>query len=147
MYSCICIWKVRYLSLDVSPDASQLHPFVFLNVPTVLSCLLYHNIDHLNVLSSYSTRAAPSLRDRSSLFGSTPVSSGSSSHFGGIYPQARQQSNGHRYADDLEGQNDEAIEGLSAKVKLLKDVSEFFLILFSWFQSSQSILFFLALFF
>ena len=31
---------------------------------------------------------------------------------------------GHRYADDLEGQNDEALEGLSAKVKLLKDVSE-----------------------
>jgi blocked-early-in-transport protein 1 len=29
---------------------------------------------------------------------------------------------GHRYADDLEGQNDEAIEGLTAKVKLLKDV-------------------------
>jgi blocked-early-in-transport protein 1 len=28
----------------------------------------------------------------------------------------------HRYADDLEGQNDEAIEGLTAKVKLLKDV-------------------------
>jgi hypothetical protein len=81
------------------------------------------------VLSSYSTRAAPSLRDRSSLFGSTPVASGLS----------RQQSNGHRYADDLEGQNDEAIEGLSAKVKLLKDVS---LILFSWFQISQSILYF-----
>ena len=35
--------------------------------------------------------------------------------------------NGHRYADDLEGQNDEALEGLSAKVKLLKDVSEFYL--------------------
>ena len=33
--------------------------------------------------------------------------------------------NGQRYADDLEGQNDEALEGLSAKVKLLKDVSEF----------------------
>lgn len=32
---------------------------------------------------------------------------------------------GHRYADDIEGQNDEALEGLSAKVKLLKDVSEF----------------------
>lgn len=32
---------------------------------------------------------------------------------------------GHRYADDLEGQNDEALEGLSAKVKLLKDVREF----------------------
>jgi len=31
--------------------------------------------------------------------------------------------NGHRYADDLEGQNDEAIEGLSAKVKLLKDIT------------------------
>jgi len=30
--------------------------------------------------------------------------------------------NGHRYADDLEGQNEEALEGLSAKVKLLKDV-------------------------
>jgi len=29
---------------------------------------------------------------------------------------------GHRYADDLEGQNDEQLEGLSAKVKLLKDV-------------------------
>ena len=35
--------------------------------------------------------------------------------------------NGQRYADDLEGQNDEALEGLSAKVKLLKDVSEFYL--------------------
>jgi hypothetical protein len=34
--------------------------------------------------------------------------------------------NGQRYADDLEGQNDEALEGLSAKVKLLKDVSEFY---------------------
>ncbi|KAJ3568977.1 hypothetical protein NP233_g5359 [Leucocoprinus birnbaumii] len=30
---------------------------------------------------------------------------------------------GHRYADDLEGQNDEALEGLSAKVKLLKDIT------------------------
>lgn len=28
--------------------------------------------------------------------------------------------------DDLEGQNDEALEGLSAKVKLLKDVSSVF---------------------
>jgi len=31
--------------------------------------------------------------------------------------------NGQRYADDLEGQNDEALEGLSAKVKLLKDIT------------------------
>jgi len=31
--------------------------------------------------------------------------------------------NGQRYADDLEGQNDEALDGLSAKVKLLKDVN------------------------
>ena len=31
--------------------------------------------------------------------------------------------NGHRFADDLEGQNDERLEGLKAKVKLLKDVS------------------------
>ena len=31
--------------------------------------------------------------------------------------------NGHRFADDLEGQNDERLEGLTAKVKLLKDVS------------------------
>ena len=31
---------------------------------------------------------------------------------------------GQRFADDLEGQNDEALEGLTAKVKILKDVSE-----------------------
>jgi len=31
--------------------------------------------------------------------------------------------NGQRYADDLEGQNDEALDGLSAKVKLLKDIT------------------------
>jgi len=30
---------------------------------------------------------------------------------------------GQRFADDLEGQNDERLEGLTAKVKLLKDVS------------------------
>ncbi|KAF5368626.1 hypothetical protein D9758_002347 [Tetrapyrgos nigripes] len=43
---------------------------------------------------------------------STPPASGRSSP---LMPQ------GHRYADDLEGQNDEELEGLSAKVKLLKD--------------------------
>lgn len=50
----------------------------------------------------------------------TPPSSGRSSPFGA------HQSQGHRYADDLEGQNDEHLEGLTAKVKLLKDVSKLF---------------------
>jgi len=69
------------------------------------------------------TRVAPSLRDRTALLGATPPSSGRSSPFGGIYSQGGHQLNGQRYADDLEGQNDEAIEGLSAKVKLLKDIT------------------------
>ncbi|KAL4243056.1 t-SNARE coiled-coil homology domain-containing protein [Abortiporus biennis] len=30
---------------------------------------------------------------------------------------------GQRFADDLEGQNDEHLEGLTAKVKLLKDIT------------------------
>lgn len=50
--------------------------------------------------------------------GVTPPSSGRSSPFDDPYV------NGHRFADDLEGQNDEHLEGLSAKVKMLKDVSE-----------------------
>ncbi|KAG6837120.1 hypothetical protein H0H93_014426 [Arthromyces matolae] len=63
-------------------------------------------------------RPSNSLRDRSTLLG-TPPASGRSSPFGGssIAP------NGHRYADDLESQNDEALEGLSAKVKILKDIT------------------------
>lgn len=64
-------------------------------------------------------RAPSSLRDRSSLLGVTPPASGRSSPFHDPYIQA----NGHRFADDLEGQNDEMLEGLSAKVKLLKNVS------------------------
>jgi len=64
-------------------------------------------------------RAAPSLRDRSALLGSGSPS-GRSSPFG---VQGGQHLNEHRYADDLEGQNDEALEGLSAKVKLLKDIT------------------------
>ena len=47
----------------------------------------------------------------------TPPSSGRSSPYGINLA-------GQRFADDLEGQNDEALEGLTAKVKLLKDVSE-----------------------
>ncbi|KAG5719328.1 hypothetical protein E4T56_gene13284 [Termitomyces sp. T112] len=64
-------------------------------------------------------RQPASLRDRSNLLGVTPPSSGRSSPFSSSYTA----SNGHRYADDLESQNDEALEGLSAKVKLLKEIS------------------------
>ncbi|KAG6832219.1 hypothetical protein H0H92_004184 [Tricholoma furcatifolium] len=61
-----------------------------------------------------------SLRDRSNLLGVTPPASGRSSPFDGNPYGAP---NGHRYADDLEGQNDEALEGLSAKVKMLKEIT------------------------
>lgn len=72
-------------------------------------------------------RAYPSqtsLRDRSNLLGetyNTPPASGRSTPL----PTHRDDfaPNGHRFADDLEGQNDERLEGLTAKVKLLKDVS------------------------
>ncbi|KAJ3870174.1 protein transport protein BET1 [Lentinula novae-zelandiae] len=47
-------------------------------------------------------------------FGSTPPASGRSSPFSPA---------GQRFADDLEGQNDEAIEGLNAKVRMLKDLT------------------------
>lgn len=93
---------------------------------------------------SSNTNTTTSLRDRSALLGTsshhsggalTPPGSGRSTPFGyynndpsssyagggggnGVYGGP----SGHRYADDLEGQNDEALEGLSAKVKLLKDV-------------------------
>ncbi|KNZ71467.1 Protein transport protein bet1 [Termitomyces sp. J132] len=66
-----------------------------------------------------SIRQPASLRDRSNLLGVTPPSSGRSSPFSSSYTA----SNGQRYADDLESQNDEALEGLSAKVKLLKEIS------------------------
>ena len=62
------------------------------------------------------TKPPTTLRDRSALLGITPPHSGRSTPFG--------DPNGHRFADDLESQNDEQLEGLSAKVKLLKDVSE-----------------------
>ncbi|KAH7883882.1 hypothetical protein F5I97DRAFT_1831484 [Phlebopus sp. FC_14] len=63
-------------------------------------------------------RAPGSLRDRSGL-GVTPPASGRSSPF----EQPLYEPSGYRYADDLEGQNDEQLEGLSAKVKLLKDIT------------------------
>ncbi|KAJ7102140.1 protein transport protein BET1 [Mycena belliarum] len=62
-----------------------------------------------------SQRGTPSLHNRSSLLGVTPPASGRSSP---LY-----EPSGHRFADDLEGQNDEQLDGLSAKVKLLKDIT------------------------
>jgi len=84
-----------------------------------------------------SSSNSTSLRDRSALLGPsasiTPPGSGRSTPFGyansnGSYNNSNNNNNssswgGHRYADDLEGQNDEAVEGLSAKVKLLKDIT------------------------
>ena len=69
------------------------------------------------------------LHNRSSLLGphdpySTPPASGRSSPFGAGGHGGNPYLGSQRFADDLEGQNDEALEGLSAKVKLLKDVSE-----------------------
>ncbi|KAJ7225725.1 protein transport protein BET1 [Mycena pura] len=56
---------------------------------------------------------------RSSLLGLTPPASGRTTP---LLPSSYEPS-GHRFADDLEGQNDEALEGLSSKVKLLKDIT------------------------
>ena len=70
------------------------------------------------------SRAALGL-DSSSSFAPTPPHSGRSSPYPGHYDGARSDTGAHtstRFADDLEGQNDEAIEGLSAKVKMLKEV-------------------------
>ncbi|KAJ7071229.1 hypothetical protein C8F01DRAFT_1206790 [Mycena amicta] len=62
-------------------------------------------------------RRAQSTHSRSSLLGPTPPASGRSS------PMHHYEPTGQRFADDLEGQNDEALEGLSAKVRLLKDIT------------------------
>ncbi|KAH8835417.1 protein transport protein BET1 [Flagelloscypha sp. PMI_526] len=61
-----------------------------------------------------------SLHNRASLLPTSNPPSGRSSPY---YSDASSEPNGHRFADDLEGQNDEALEGLSAKVKLLKDIT------------------------
>ncbi|KAI0762628.1 hypothetical protein C8Q74DRAFT_1371638 [Fomes fomentarius] len=75
-----------------------------------------------------SQRYRTTLRDRSQLLGtadySTPPSSGRSSPFNGVLANGSySQPMGQRYADDLESQNDEHLEGLTAKVKLLKDIT------------------------
>ncbi|KAJ1309652.1 hypothetical protein OPQ81_006419 [Rhizoctonia solani] len=59
-----------------------------------------------------------SYRDRSSLLPSNH-SSGRSSP----YPYSNTPPQGQRFAEDLEGQNDERLEGLTAKVKILKDIT------------------------
>ena len=70
------------------------------------------------------SRAALGL-DSGSTFAPTPPHSGRSSPYPGHYDGASSDTAAYpstRFADDLEGQNDEAIEGLSAKVKMLKEV-------------------------
>ncbi|KAI0670136.1 hypothetical protein C8Q78DRAFT_1039363 [Trametes maxima] len=76
-----------------------------------------------------SQRYRTNLRDRSTLLGTngdyrTPPSSGRSSPYGdSVGRDVPFQPMGQRYADDLEGQNDEHLEGLTAKVKILKDIT------------------------
>lgn len=71
-------------------------------------------------MSQRRIRPPNALRDRSALLGVTPPPSGRSSPFD---RSSSYEPSGHRYVDDLENQNDEALEGLSAKVKLLKDIT------------------------
>ncbi|GBE78125.1 Protein transport protein [Sparassis crispa] len=63
--------------------------------------------------------ARSSLRDRTALLPEyyTPPSSGRSSPLNGLQP------GGQRFADDLEGQNDEQVNSLTAKVKMLKEIT------------------------
>ncbi|KAI0047987.1 hypothetical protein FA95DRAFT_1595416 [Auriscalpium vulgare] len=71
----------------------------------------------------YRPSSQNSLRDRTALGlppAFTPPQSGRSSPYP---PEQHYAPSGHRYADDLEGQNDEALEGLSSKVRMLKDLS------------------------
>ena len=69
------------------------------------------------------SRAALGL-DSGSSFALTPPQSGRSSPYPGHHDASSDTAafTSTRFADDLEGQNDEAIEGLSAKVKMLKEV-------------------------
>ncbi len=63
--------------------------------------------------------ATLSYRDRSNLVAQNPYTDNSRTSVSPA-PSGRTTPSGIRYADDLEGQNDEALEGLTAKVKLLK---------------------------
>ena len=96
-------------------------PAATIHVSTVCSLFINSGQCTDNQLR-YRPTASASLRDRSTLIPEyyTPPSSGRSSPFSGG-PNGFQPS-GQRFADDLEGQNDEALEGLTAKVKMLKEV-------------------------
>ena len=75
------------------------------------------------LLSSYSISNNNSLRDRSALLGASSQNPYSYANSGRSSPYlAHAQPHSNRSADELESQNDEHLEGLSAKVKLLKDV-------------------------
>jgi hypothetical protein len=90
----------------------------------------FYKPTNLALFALYRSRYRTStLHNRSALLGPheyyTPPSSGRSSPFSGSSAHGGNPfQQGQRFADDLEGQNDEALEGLSAKVKLLKNVSE-----------------------
>jgi hypothetical protein len=88
---------------------------------------------HVIYLIDHSPRAQGlSHRDRSHV--STPEPSWrSNSHTPNISGRSTPQvASGQRFADDLEGQNDEALEGLTGKVKILKEVCLFVLLALSW---------------
>jgi hypothetical protein len=103
-------------------------------------------------------RTSPSLRDRSALLSHSTPTSGRSSPFrghtpgnGSSYPNQystnQQPQLGTRYADDLENQNDEMLEGLSAKVKLLKDVRASFVWIILAIRLKKRVISFLSFFF
>jgi hypothetical protein len=83
--------------------------------PSPLACHLSSPSRHRHGLSHRENRAA--------LFASSAPSSGRNSPLPMHYPKNLQGYAATRTAEDLEGQNNEHLEGLSAKVKLLKDVS------------------------
>jgi len=73
------------------------------------------------------SRAALGLDTGTPSYTPTPPHSGRSSPYPGYHnPSSTTDGTpfaGTRFADDLEGQNDDAIEGLGAKVKLLKEIT------------------------
>ena len=66
-----------------------------------------------------------SLRDRSALLGNNDYANGSTPSHSGRSSPYDSYAYRNRTADELESQNDEELEGLSAKVKMLKDVGLF----------------------
>ncbi|KAH7089385.1 hypothetical protein BKA62DRAFT_496395 [Auriculariales sp. MPI-PUGE-AT-0066] len=73
--------------------------------------------------SRFSAPSGLQHRDRGHLYASTPPASGRSSPF--ATPQREHTPTGQqRVFDDLEGQNDEHLDGLTAKVKILKDITK-----------------------